>query len=171
MYSETDARTLTSEAMSQAVERLKANAATMPAAKAVDKAIESMPGGFVIRPYLQAHKAEVRDMLLTEYDEAESMGSFRKEGHEKAAAGNLASLMRFLEQLGVGVERGGGGVRHVVHVFADEHPHGSLRLVEHHCAQHGIRRKEKDAKQQHVTHGKAEPSALHARPQSSGSIT
>ncbi len=57
MYSETDARTLTSEAMSQAVERLKANAATMPAAKAVDKAIESMPGGFVIRPYLQAHKA------------------------------------------------------------------------------------------------------------------
>ena len=42
-------------------------------------------------------------MLLTEYDKAESMGSFRKQGHEKAAAGNLASLMRFLEQLGVGV--------------------------------------------------------------------
>jgi hypothetical protein len=31
--------------------------------------------------------------------------------------------------------------------------------------------KEKDAKQQHVTHGKAEPSALHARPQSSESIS
>ena len=101
MYSETDARTLTSEAVSQAVERIRANAATMPAAKAVDEAIESMPGGFVIRPYLQAHKAEVRDILLTEYDEAESMGSFRKEGNEKAAAGNLASLMRTLEQLGV----------------------------------------------------------------------
>ena len=35
-------------------------------------------------------------MLLTEYDKAESMGSFRKQGHEKAAAGNLASLMRTL---------------------------------------------------------------------------
>ena len=47
---------MTSEAVSQAVERIRANAATMPAAKAVDEAIESMPDGFVIRPYLKAHR-------------------------------------------------------------------------------------------------------------------
>ena len=72
----------------------------MSAAEAVDEAIESMPDGFVIRPYLQAHKAEVRDMLLTEYNEAEAMELFREEGRaegrEEATAGNLASLMRTL---------------------------------------------------------------------------
>ena len=56
--------------------------------------------------------AEVRDMLLTEYNEAEAMELFREEGREegraegraegreegreKATAGNLASLMRTL---------------------------------------------------------------------------
>ncbi len=76
----------------------------MSAAEAVDEAIESMPDGFVIRPYLQAHKAEVRDMLLTEYNEAEAMELFREEGRaegreegrEEATTGNLASLMRTL---------------------------------------------------------------------------
>ena len=86
------------------VERIRANAAAMSAAEAVGEAIESMPDGFVIRPYLQAHKAEVRDMLLTEYNEAEAMELFREEGRaegreegrEEATAGNLASLMRTL---------------------------------------------------------------------------
>ena len=82
------------------VERIRASAAAMSAAEAVDEAIESMPDGFVIRPYLQAHKAEVRDMLLTEYNEAEAMELFREEvreeGREEATAGNLASLMRTL---------------------------------------------------------------------------
>ena len=80
----------------------------MSAAEAVGEAIESMPDGFVIRPYLQAHKAEVRDMLLTEYNEAEAMELFREEGRaegreegreedrEEATAGYLASLMRTL---------------------------------------------------------------------------
>ena len=76
----------------------------MSAAEAVGEAIESMPDGFVIRPYLQAHKAEVRDMLLTEYNEAEAMELFREEGRaegrqegrEEATTGNLASLMRTL---------------------------------------------------------------------------
>ena len=86
------------------VEGIRANAAAMPAAEAVDEAIESMPDDFVIKPYLQAHKAEVRDMLLTEYNEAEAMELFREEGRaegreegrEEATAGNLASLMRTL---------------------------------------------------------------------------
>ena len=42
-----------------------------------------MPADFQIRPYLMAHKAEVRDMLLTEYDEAEAMELFREEGREE----------------------------------------------------------------------------------------
>ena len=59
-----------------------------------------MPADFEILPYLLAHKAEVRDMLLTEYNEAEAMELFREEGRaegrEEATAGYLASLMRTL---------------------------------------------------------------------------
>ncbi len=63
---------------------------------AIDGAIERMPEGFLIRPYLLAHKAEVRDMLLTEYNEEEAMQLFREEGREKTTANHLSKLMRSL---------------------------------------------------------------------------
>ena len=40
---------------------------------AVDRAIEAMPKDFCIKPFLEAHRAEVKGMLLTEYNEAETM--------------------------------------------------------------------------------------------------
>ncbi len=50
---------------------------------AIDKAISEMPEGFVIKPFLLAHRSEVKGMLLTEYNEAETMELFREEGREE----------------------------------------------------------------------------------------
>ena len=78
----------------------------MDALLAVDEVIESMPEDFVIKPYLLAHKAEARDMLPTEYNEAETMELFRKEGREEGRkeerGENIKSLMK---SLGCTIER------------------------------------------------------------------
>lgn len=75
------------------VERIRGNMAYMDRESAIDEAIEAMPDSFVIKPYLKAHKAEVKDMLLTEYNEAEAMELFREEGREESLLENLTSLM------------------------------------------------------------------------------
>ena len=48
------------------------------ASTAIDKAISAMPGDFMIKPFLEAHRAEVKGMLLTEYNEAEQMELFKE---------------------------------------------------------------------------------------------
>ena len=58
-----------------------------------------MPGDFVTRPMLKAHKAEVKDMLLTEYDEAKAMELFRMEGQEEGET-KLGRLIEKLLRLG-----------------------------------------------------------------------
>lgn len=54
---------------------------------AVDRAITAVPDDFLIKPFLEVHRAEVRGMILEEYNEAEQMELFRqdgvKEGREK----------------------------------------------------------------------------------------
>ena len=50
---------------------------------AIDRAISEMPDDFEIKPYLMAHRAEVKGMLLTEYNEAATMELFREEGREE----------------------------------------------------------------------------------------
>ncbi|MBR3318027.1 MAG: hypothetical protein IKG21_09460 [Atopobiaceae bacterium] len=65
------------------VEEIRRNAEDVDVLLAIDKALAAMPADFEILPYLLAHKAEVRDMLLTEYDEAEAMELFREEGREE----------------------------------------------------------------------------------------
>ena len=47
---------------------------------AIDRAIADMPDEFFIKPFLMAHRAEVKGMLLTEYNEAETMELFKEEG-------------------------------------------------------------------------------------------
>ena len=72
---------------------------------AVDKAINEMPNDFVIKPFLEAHRAEVKGMLLTEYNEAEQMELFKEdgrreglaEGQEKTLVESIRSLMDTLE--------------------------------------------------------------------------
>ena len=48
--------------------------------EAVDQAIDDMPKDYVIRPFLVGNRAEVKDMCITEYNEAETMEMFREEG-------------------------------------------------------------------------------------------
>ena len=51
---------------------------------AIDKAISSMPDDYVIKPFLEAHRAEVKGMLLTEYNEAEQMELFKEDGRRES---------------------------------------------------------------------------------------
>ncbi|MBO4375369.1 MAG: hypothetical protein J5829_09715 [Lachnospiraceae bacterium] len=53
---------------------------------AIDKALDEMPEEFVIKQFLMANRAEVKDMCLTEYNEAEVMEMFKEEGREEERA-------------------------------------------------------------------------------------
>ncbi len=67
------------------------------ASSAIDQAISSMPDDFVIKPFLVAHRAEVKGMLLTEYNEAEAMEKFEQDGDRKRAIKDIQSLMETLK--------------------------------------------------------------------------
>ena len=47
---------------------------------AVDKAIDEMPEGYVIKAFLIENRAEVKSMFLTEYNEEKVMEKERQEG-------------------------------------------------------------------------------------------
>lgn len=72
---------------------------------AVDRAITDMPDDYLIKPFLVAHRAEVKGMLLTEYNEAEQMELFREEGRAEGRAegmeseriNNIRSMMEILQ--------------------------------------------------------------------------
>jgi len=76
---------------------------------AIDKTLEQMPDGFLIKPFLEEHKAEVKSMLLTEYNEAETMEMFRRdylaegiargraEGAESERLNSIRSIMDSLK--------------------------------------------------------------------------
>ena len=51
--------------------------------EAVDRAIDHMPEDFEIKGFLVGNRAEVKDMCITEYNEAETMQMFREEGREE----------------------------------------------------------------------------------------
>ena len=55
----------------------------MEIGEAVDKAINDMPADYEIRMFLMGNRAEVRDMCITEYNEAETMKMLREEGREE----------------------------------------------------------------------------------------
>ena len=61
----------------------------MGIAAAVDNAIMAMPEDFIIRSFLEQHQSEVRNMCLTEYNEAETMQMFKEEGREEGREGHL----------------------------------------------------------------------------------
>ena len=67
--------------------------------KAVDMAITVMPDDYVIKPFLEAHRAEVNGMLMTEYDEAEAMELFKEEGREEGREISLLASIRNLMKL------------------------------------------------------------------------
>ena len=53
---------------------------------AIDRAVDAIPGDFIIKRYLETHRAEVKGMLLTEYNEAQAMELFREEGRAEGRA-------------------------------------------------------------------------------------
>ena len=61
----------------ESIRRLKR---TQPLEAAIDQTIDTLPDASIIKPYLSAHKAEVKNMLLTEYNETETMELFKEEG-------------------------------------------------------------------------------------------
>ncbi|MCR5599035.1 MAG: hypothetical protein K6G19_12780 [Lachnospiraceae bacterium] len=65
------------------VEKVRDNRKKMGIAAAVDNAIMAMPEDFIIRSFLEQHQREVRNMCLTEYNEAETMQMFKEEGREE----------------------------------------------------------------------------------------
>lgn len=82
------------------VDRIRENNKTYDeegAGSAIDRAISAMPDDFVIKPFLMAHRAEVKGMLLTEYNEAEAMRLFEKDGDRKRALKDIRSLMETLK--------------------------------------------------------------------------
>ena len=57
---------------------------------AIDRTLDSMPDSFQIKSFLEQHRAEVKNMLLTEYNEAETLEMFKRdylaEGRAKGRA-------------------------------------------------------------------------------------
>lgn len=49
----------------------------------IDRVIDEMPEDFVIKKFTIANRAEVRDMCLTEYNEAETIEMLWQEGHKE----------------------------------------------------------------------------------------
>ena len=50
---------------------------------AIDKAIDEMSEDFEIKKFITANRAEVKDMCLTEYNEAETMEMLKEEGRQE----------------------------------------------------------------------------------------
>ena len=66
---------------------------------AVDAALDDLPNDFLIRPYLEANRVEVKKMLLTEYNETKTMEMFKNEGREEGEK-KLGALITKLISLG-----------------------------------------------------------------------
>ena len=63
---------------------------------AAQPAVEEMPNESLLKPFLDAHKAEVKGMLLTEYNEAEAMRLFELDGERR---GEEAALLRSIKNI------------------------------------------------------------------------
>jgi len=61
---------------------------------AIDQAISAMPSDYLIKPFLESHRAEVKGMLLTEYNEAEAMELFKEDGRREGIFDTLISLVQ-----------------------------------------------------------------------------
>ena len=71
------------------VEEIRKNCEEMDGEAAVNKAIKEMLEDFEIKEFLKEHQSEVKNMCLTEYDEAETMQMFKEEGREDDIVGML----------------------------------------------------------------------------------
>ena len=78
---------------------------------AIDRTLDSMPDSFQIKSFLEQHRAEVKNMLLTEYNEAETLEMFKRdylaegrakgraEGAETERLNSIRSIMDSLKEI------------------------------------------------------------------------
>ena len=71
----------------------------------IDQAINTMPDDFLIKPFLEAHRAEVKGMLLEEYNETKTMELFKEEGREE---GKLRSILDILNSGAITLKQAAG---------------------------------------------------------------
>ncbi len=68
------------------IEEIRNNRKNMELEAAVDRAIHTMPSDYEIKGFLEAHSAEVKNMCITEYNEAETMQMFKEEWKKEGIA-------------------------------------------------------------------------------------
>ena len=73
------------------IEKVREYRKSLEIVEAVDHAIADMPKEFGIRSFLKLHQTEVRNMCITEYDEADTMQMFKEEGREEGRYFHLIS--------------------------------------------------------------------------------
>ena len=88
------------------VEEIRKNRKKAEIEEAVDMAIAEMPQDYVIKPFLEAHKVEVKGMLLTEYNEAEAMELFKEDGREEERADTMSRILPLVKAGLLSVELG-----------------------------------------------------------------
>ena len=97
------------------VDRVRANKKIMKdIEQAIDAALEELPSDSLIKPYLMANKAEVKQMCLTEYKE------------EHALAGKLAEGIGIGRKEGIGIGREEGRLNVLIELVKD----GVLSVME-----------------------------------------
>lgn len=62
--------------------------------RAIDNALDNMPDDYLLKPFLMVNRAEVETMCITEYDEQETMESFKEEGREEGIAIGVVSFIK-----------------------------------------------------------------------------
>lgn len=65
------------------IQMIKEKSKSMSIENVVDSVIDEMPEEYTIKPFLKAHRAEVKGMLETEYNEAEIMELFKEDGRRE----------------------------------------------------------------------------------------
>lgn len=78
------------------IDRIREYSKTMEISDAVNKALNEMSDNSVLKPYLISNKAEVTDMCITEYNEAETMQAI---GEEKFAEGKAEGKAEDIEHI------------------------------------------------------------------------
>lgn len=62
--------------------------------EAIDHTISMVPGDYILKSFLESHRAEVKGMLLTEYNEAETMEIVRESSRKEGAIETLIGLVK-----------------------------------------------------------------------------
>ena len=76
------------------VEMIRSNSKNLDLEKAVDIALNEMPNDFAIKKFLLMHRAEVKGMFLTEYDEEKILAQERQEGIQEANERFISGMLK-----------------------------------------------------------------------------